>query len=65
MPDIPTTTLIYTWSLIGIGLGVMLTALQVWLQGNVQNDAFYDNPRTERVPDEVFALGDKSKFEGR
>jgi len=46
MPDIPTTTLIYSWSLIGIGLGVMLTALQVWLQGNVQNDAFYDNPRS-------------------
>jgi len=23
------------------------------------------DPRTERVPDEVFALGDKSKFEGR
>jgi hypothetical protein len=46
MPDIPTTTLIYTWSLIGIGLGVMLTALQVWLQGNVQNDAFDDNPRS-------------------
>jgi hypothetical protein len=46
MPDMPTTTLIFTGSLIGIGLGVMLTALQVWLQGNVQNDTFYDNPRS-------------------
>jgi len=46
MPDIPTTTFIFTWSLIGLGLGVALTALQVWLQGNVQNDAFEDNPRS-------------------
>ena len=46
MPDMPTTTLIFTGSLIGIGRGVMLTALQVWLQGNVQNDAFDDNPRS-------------------
>ncbi len=47
MPDMPTTTLIFTGSLIGIGLGVTLTALQVWLQGNVQNDAFDDSPRIE------------------
>jgi len=46
MPDMPTTTLIFTWSLIGLGLGVAVTALQVWLQGNVQNDAFEDNPRS-------------------
>ena len=43
MPDIPTTTLIYTGTLIGLGLGLALTALQVWLQGDVQNDAFEDN----------------------
>jgi hypothetical protein len=47
MPDMPTTTLIFTGSLIGIGIGVTLTALQVWLQGNVQNDAFDDSPRIE------------------
>ena len=46
MPDMPTTTLIFTWSLIGLGLGVALTALQVWLQGDVQKDAFDDNPRS-------------------
>ncbi len=46
MPDMPTTTLIFTWSLIGLGLGVALTALQVWFQGDVQNDAFDDNPRS-------------------
>jgi len=44
MPDMPTTAHIFTWSLIGLGLGVVLTALQVWLQGNVQEDAFDDNP---------------------
>jgi hypothetical protein len=44
MPDMPTTTLIFTWSMIGVGLGAALTALQVWLQGNVQNDAFEDDP---------------------
>ena len=46
MPDMPTTTLIFTWSLIGLGLGVALTALQVWFQGDVQNNAFDDNPRS-------------------
>ena len=45
MPDMPTTTLIFTWSLIGLGLGVALAALQVWFQGDVQSDAFDDNPR--------------------
>jgi len=46
MPDMPTTTLIFTWSLIALGLGVAVTALQVWLQGDVQKDAFDDNPRS-------------------
>lgn len=45
MPDMPTTTLIITWSLIGIGFGAALTALQVWFQGNVQNDAFEADPK--------------------
>ena len=31
---------IVNWTLIGTGLGFVLTAAQVYFQGDVQNDAF-------------------------